>query len=227
VGDRTYLVREVFATVQGEGYWTGTPCVFVRFGGCNLWSGHDADRQRDAERNGARCPLWCDTDFVGGVKYTAEELVLMVDMRLREMGYQWEESPHGPHVVFSGGEPMLQLDQKLIDAFQDVWPDVRLQVETNGTVEPKFDPDAAWITVSPKRIPDALRLRQGDELKLVVPAYDIEKYLVYARGFNHVWLQPQADGESLVPENLALAVRLAKAHNFRVGLQTHKVLNVR
>jgi organic radical activating enzyme len=95
-----YVVREIFRTLQGEGGQAGTPMVFVRFAGCNLWSGHERDRARDAERSGAACPLYCDTDFVGGERLDATELLARVEALA---GPRW--------VCFTGGEPALQLDR--------------------------------------------------------------------------------------------------------------------
>jgi organic radical activating enzyme len=230
----TYRVKSIFRTVQGEGFWVGRPAVFVRLVGCNMWSGYAADRERDAKRTGADCPLWCDTDFrkEGSTDLTAGALT----ERMRSVG--------GPidFCVLTGGEPFLQADAALIHAMHDAGYTVA--VETNGTV-PLDDPfwDAArsavtppdWVTCSPKLPEGELRLERFDELKLVVPDYRPAAYARFAkRGTRHeiagteqrvLWLQPE-DGPRLA-EAQQCAVDLALAHpNWRVSTQTHKVLGV-
>src|SRR5688572_26127945 len=153
-----YTVKEIFYTLQGEGYHTGRPAVFCRFSGCNLWTGRERDRA------GAVCKF-CDTDFVGvgpdGGKFaTAKELAARVaslwpaDDRLASSRY----------VVCTGGEPLLQLDVALIEAFHDL--DFEVAIETNGTLDAPLGID--WICVSPKAAAP-LRLLSGNELKLVYP----------------------------------------------------------
>ncbi len=146
-----YRVKEIFLTKQGEGYHTGRDSVFVRFSGCNLWSGLEKDRDN------AICN-WCDTDFVGtdginGGRYTKKEIVNIIDQL-------WPESHSGiPFVVCTGGEPLLQLDQALVDEVHK--SGFEIAIETNGTYLPPENID--WICVSPKKDSN-LVLKFGDEL---------------------------------------------------------------
>lgn len=146
----TYTVKEIFKTLQGEGYHTGTTAVFLRFSGCNLWSGREKDRAK------AVCKF-CDTDFVGGTKYeTADALVDAVEA-------EW--GPDGLHrfIVLTGGEPMLQLDKTL---WMALWQrGFLMAIETNGTIEPR---KGMWVCVSPKAGAD-LEVTQADEVKLIYP----------------------------------------------------------
>ena len=230
----TYHVKEIFRTVQGEGFWAGRPAVFVRLVGCNMWRGYEKDRERDAERTGADCPRWCDTDFTkeGAKALTADELAA----RMREVG--------GPidFCVVTGGEPFLQADAPFVSALHDAGYEVAC--ETNGTLaldDTFWDerdgrivaPD--WIVCSPKLPQDRLKLERFDELKLVVPDYRPAAYRQFAeratlhdihgRDRRLLWLQPE-DGPRL-DEATSLAVDLALQHpTWRVSVQTHKVLGV-
>ena len=133
-----YSIKEIYFTYQGEGFHTGRPSVFCRFSGCNLWSGHEKDRKS------AICN-WCDTDFIGndgvnGGKYSKNQLVNIIKRN-------WPRKQYKPkYIVFTGGEPLLQLDQKLIDSIHSIG--FEIGVETNGTVLPPKGID--WICVSPK-----------------------------------------------------------------------------
>ena len=230
----TYRVKNVFHTLQGEGFWAGRPAVFVRLVGCNMWSGYEADRERDAERTGADCPLWCDTDFTkeGSTSYSAEALVKAMI----------EKGGDTRFCVLTGGEPFLQADACLIEAMHEAG--FQVAIETNGTVrlgeafwseerEEVVPPD--WIVCSPKLPEDQLALEYFDELKLVVPDYRPEAYAHFAeRARPHtiaghqvpvLWLQPE-DGPRL-DEAKELAVDLAlERPEWRVSVQTHKVLGV-
>ena len=230
----TYHIKEVFRTVQGEGFWAGRPAVFVRMVGCNMWSGYEDDRERDAERTGADCPLWCDTDFTkeGAETYSVDELV----GRMLAVGNGID------FCVITGGEPLLQLDPPLVRALHDAGFEVAC--ETNGTVRLEdtfWDEEARrvvppdWIVCSPKLPEHELVLERYDELKLVVPDYRPEAYASFAdRATRHelgtglrrlLWLQPE-DGPRL-DEATQLAVDLALDHpDWRVSVQTHKVLGV-
>jgi len=230
----TYRVKNVFCTVQGEGFWAGRPAVFVRLVGCNLWSGHDEDRERDAERTGADCPLWCDTDFTreGSDNLTARDLA----RRMREVGGAIDFG------VLTGGEPLLQADARLITALHDAGYTV--SVETNGTVplEETFWSNEAhrvvapdWITCSPKLPEPDLALERFDELKLVVPDYRPADYRTFAdRGSLHeiagerrriLLVQPE-DGPRL-DDAKRLAVEIATENPaWSVSVQTHKMLGV-
>lgn len=214
-----YTVKEIFYTLQGEGYHTGRPAVFCRFSGCNLWTGREGDRA------GAVCKF-CDTDFVGvgpdGGKFASAE-----DLASRVASLWPRESPVGPqsgrYVVCTGGEPLLQLDVPLIEAFHAVGFEVA--VETNGTQD--APPGIDWICVSPKAAAP-LRLIHGDELKLVYPQAEREAQpdRFEHLGFRHFSLQPM-DGPDL-QQNTQLAVEYCLAHpKWRLSLQTHKLLGLR
>lgn len=230
-GLRRYAVKAVWRTLQGEGTWAGRPAVFVRFAGCNLWTGREADRARDAAR-GHACAAFCDTDFTrdGAIRLSADDLAGAV---ARAGGHAVD------FVVLTGGEPLLQADAALVDALHGRGFEVA--VETNGTVRlaDAFGPDPAshpdWIVCSPKRPASATVVEALDELKLVVPAYRPAEYasvaarvrlhVVGARARRYLWVQPE-DGPRLA-EATRLAVDLAQADpRWRVSVQTHKILGV-
>ena len=211
-----YSVKEIFYTLQGEGANAGTPAVFLRFAGCNLWSGREEDRA------GAVC-RFCDTDFVGtggagGGKFeSAEALAGAVDAA-------WTGSGRSHRfVVCTGGEPLLQLDAALIDALHR--RGFRVAVETNGTQPAPGGID--WLCVSPKA-GAPLAVERGDELKLVFPQEGISPESLEGDGldFRHWFLQPM-DGPNRVG-NTELAVRYCLAHpRWRLSLQTHKLVGLR
>jgi 7-carboxy-7-deazaguanine synthase len=212
----TYTVKEIFYTLQGEGANVGRAAVFCRFSGCNLWTG------READRGDAICQF-CDTDFVGvgpdGGKFsTASALADAVRARWPE---GQETSDARPLVVCTGGEPLLQLDPPLVDAFHAAG--FAIAIETNGTQEPP--PGIDWICVSPKAGAD-LVLRSGDELKLVFPQPAAPPEQFIDLEFAHFFLQPM-DGPR-VEENTRLAIAYCLAHpRWRLSLQTHKALGLR
>lgn len=208
-----YAVKEIFYTLQGEGYHAGRPAVFCRFSGCNLWSGREQDRAT------AACNF-CDTDFVGtdgenGGKYADASAVADTIAGL------WPAPEHDHrYVVFSGGEPLLQLDSALLDALHA--RGFECAVETNGTLAAPAGLD--WICVSPKGVAPVV-LARADELKLVYPQARAlpERYA----GFDaaHFFLQPM-DGPH-VAEYTSAAVDYCKAHpRWRLSLQTHKYLGI-
>ena len=209
-----YSVKEIFYTLQGEGGQTGRAAVFCRFAGCNLWSGREQDRAT------ATCSF-CDTDFVGtdgvgGGKFdTAEALAAAVAQR-------WPPAREGgrPLVVCTGGEPLLQLDEPLVDAFHA--QGFEIAVETNGTQPAPKGLD--WICVSPKA--DApLVLTSGDELKLVFPQPLAMPVRFEGLAFRHFFLQPM-DGPDR-ERNTQLATEYCLAHpHWRLGLQTHKIIGI-
>ncbi|MEK7400940.1 MAG: 7-carboxy-7-deazaguanine synthase [Gemmatimonadota bacterium] len=210
-----YAVKEIFYTLQGEGVQTGRPAVFCRFTGCNLWTGHEQDRDR------AICKF-CDTDFAGvgpdgGRFATAEELAAKV-------AAAWPARDNAAkYVVCTGGEPLLQLDAPLIDAFHAAG--FELGVETNGTQAAPAGID--WLCVSPKADAPVV-LTDGDELKLVYPqsepAAQPERFTHL--GFRHFSLQPM-DGPALA-ENTRRTVQYCLNHpRWRLSLQTHKLLGLR
>jgi 7-carboxy-7-deazaguanine synthase len=207
----TYAVKEIFYTLQGEGAHAGRPAVFLRFAGCNLWTG----LERDREKGPGGCSRWCDTDFVGGTKYrTAADLFAAV-------AAHWPDASVPPFVVCTGGEPLLQLDTALLLEFERAgW---FVSVETNGTVDPPAG--KLWLTVSPKAGSE-LRVLKGNELKLVFPQAGAEPSRFEGLEFEHFFLQPM-DSASRA-ENTQRALEYCLAHpQWRLSLQTHKILNIR
>lgn len=211
----TYAVKEMFFTLQGEGANTGRAAVFVRFAGCNLWSGLERDRAS------AVCSF-CDTEFVGtngtgGGKFRAPEDLAGVALETwpADMAVQPK-----PLIVATGGEPLLQLDEALIDAFHQAGFEVA--VETNGTLP--APPGLDWICVSPKA--DAvLQQRRGNELKLVYPQENVDPETFRALAFDHFFLQPM-DGPERA-ENTEAAIRYIQAHpQWRLSIQTHKLIGI-
>lgn len=210
----SYQVKEIFYSLQGEGVMAGSPAVFVRFAGCNLWTG------REEDRSGAQC-RFCDTDFVGtdgpsgGVFKTARELADVV------VSFWPDEADVDPFVVCTGGEPLLQLDKPLLRAFHERGMEVAL--ETNGTIGVLDDID--WVCVSPKA-GVALEQKAGDELKLVYPQEGVDPADYASLFFNAFFLQP-LDDENL-KENTQLAVEYCLAHpEWRLSLQMHKMLGIK
>lgn len=209
----TYAVKEIFYTLQGEGAQAGRPAVFCRFAGCNLWSGLERDRAT------AVC-TFCDTDFVGtdgtgGGKFATAEALADAVAAL------WPKGQGGqPYVVCTGGEPMLQLDAALIDAFHTL--SFEIAVETNGTLAPP--PGIDWICVSPKA-DAALALTAGDELKLVFPQDKAMPDRFTGLAFKNFFLQPM-DGPDRVA-NTKAAIAWCLAHpQWRLSLQTHKITGI-
>lgn len=210
----TYSVKELYYTLQGEGAHTGRPALFLRFAGCNLWTGLEKDRA------GAVCKF-CDTDFVGtdgpgGGKYKdADDLAAAA-------AAAWPGNRTGskPYVVCTGGEPLLQLDPVLIEAFHARGFEVG--VETNGTIEAPEGLD--WICVSPKSTAP-LKQRSGHELKLVYRQEDAPPEAFCGLAFDFFFLQPM-DGPSRA-EHTAAAVNYCKEHpQWRLSLQTHKLIGI-
>ncbi len=211
----TYSVKEMYYTLQGEGVHTGRPAVFLRFAGCNLWSGREEHREQAICR-------FCDTQFVGvdgpgGGKFdAAEDLANAVLQR-------WEAGEQGqPYVVCTGGEPLLQLDNALIKALHDVG--FELGVESNGTIPAPDGID--WLCVSPKANAP-LEQRFGDELKLVFPQIEegAQPREFESLSFRHFYLQPM-DGPELL-ENTRQAIDYCKRNpHWRLSVQTHKYLGI-
>ncbi len=212
-----YAVKEIYYTLQGEGAHTGRPAIFCRFAGCNLWSGREADRPH------AVCQF-CDTDFVGvngpgGGKFTTAGQ--LADAVLQH----WEESEaaagNTPFVVCTGGEPLLQLDTELIDAFHQ--RGFSIAIETNGTLMPPSGID--WVCVSPKAGAVCV-LKTGDELKLVYPQGDLSPGMFTAWDFDRFFLQPM-DGPDR-DQNTLLAEQYCKQHpQWELSLQMHKLTGMR
>lgn len=208
----TYRVKEIFATLQGEGANTGRPAVFCRFSGCNLWSGREADRATAVCR-------FCDTDFVGtdgvgGGRFgDARQLADAVAGR-------WPPGHVHRFVVCTGGEPLLQLDGALVEAFHDRGFEVA--VETNGTRP--APPGLDWICVSPKAGTD-LVLRGGDELKLVYPQEGADPADFEALAFRHFFVQPM-DGPDVAANTTAAVDYCLRHPRWRLSLQTHKLIGI-
>lgn len=212
----TYSVKEIYYTLQGEGAHTGRPAVFLRFAGCNLWSG------REEHRPQAIC-RFCDTQFVGvdgqgGGKFeTAGDLAAAVSSH-------WGEDREGsqPYVVCTGGEPLLQLDTAAIDALHDAGFEVG--VESNGTIPAPHGID--WLCVSPKGTAK-LQQRSGDELKLVYPQVEGEAQPVEFEGlsFQHFFLQP-LDDPAREGNTLRTIEYCLRNPRWKLSLQTHKYLGI-
>jgi 7-carboxy-7-deazaguanine synthase (Cx14CxxC type) len=208
----SYTVKECFSTLQGEGARSGRAAVFLRFAGCNLWSGREQDRAA------AICDF-CDTDFRGadgpggGRFHTAQALAAHV-------AQTWAGADAGRYVVCTGGEPLLQLDAALVDALHA--RGFEIAVETNGTLSAPKGVD--WVCVSPKA--DArLVQRTGDELKLVYPQAKAPPERFVDLDFRHFYLQPM-DGPRRA-EHTAAAVAYCLAHpRWRLSLQTHKLIGI-
>ncbi len=207
-----YAVKEIFRTLQGEGAQAGRAAVFCRFSGCNLWSGREQDRA------GAVC-RFCDTDFVGtdgagGGRFdTAEALALAIEEN-------WAGNGLRRFVVFTGGEPLLQLDSALTDAVHKLG--FEIAVETNGTQEGIDGID--WMCVSPKA-GAPLRIRRGQELKLVFPQAGIDPADLLSLRFDHFWLQPM-DGPDRAA-NTAAAIAYCLSHpQWRLSVQMHKFVGI-
>ena len=210
----TYSAKEIYYTLQGEGAQAGRAAVFLRFAGCNLWSGLEKDR-------GEAVCRFCDTDFVGtdgvgGGKFaTASALA-------RAVFSQWPEHAAGkPYVVCTGGEPLLQLDKALVVALHD--EGFEIGIETNGTLLPPSGID--WVCVSPKADAEQ-KLMHGDELKLIYPQTGADPERYAGQDFRNFFLQPMDNADRAA--NTEAATRYCLEHpQWRLSLQTHKTLGIR
>ena len=208
---KNYKVKEIYYTLQGEGAHSGRPAVFCRFSGCNLWSGREVDRPK------AICQF-CDTDFWGtdgenGGKYNAFDLA----QKIKSL---WPKDAADIYVVCTGGEPLLQLNQHLLDVFHEF--DFIVAIETNGTLEPPQGID--WICLSPKANTELI-IQAGDELKLVFPQPGAEPERYEHLAFNHFFLQPMDGPEIEQNTQLTLSYCLENP-KWHLSLQTHKLLNI-
>ena len=216
-GRMSYAVKEIFYTLQGEGGQAGRPAVFCRFAGCNLWSGLERDRVA------AQC-RFCDTDFVGtdgqnGGKFADAEALAVA------IAAQWPEAAPGADalVVFTGGEPCLQLDAALLDAISA--QGFETAIETNGTLPVPTQID--WICVSPK--PESTLVQQaGHELKLVYPQETLSPEQFEHLDFEHFFLQPMdVDDEAMRWHNIQAAIAYCLQNpQWRLSLQTHKIIGL-
>ncbi|HEX8414902.1 MAG TPA: 7-carboxy-7-deazaguanine synthase [Sphingomicrobium sp.] len=209
----SYAVKEMFLTLQGEGVNAGRRAVFIRFAGCNLWSGREQDRAQAICR-------FCDTDFVGtdgagGGKFTdAEALVTAA-------AAHWAGGSHGRFVVLTGGEPMLQVDDALVNALHAAG--FEIAIETNGTLP--AHPGIDWVCVSPKA-GSAVVQRSGAELKLVWPQAGIDPVVMEGWDFANLLVQPLDDPAAEANREAAIALVMARPR-WRLSLQTHKLLGLR
>lgn len=209
-----YTVKEIYKTIQGEGAFAGRPAVFCRFSGCNLWTG------REKDRSSAVCQF-CDTDFVGtdgecGGKYEAVGLAEAIDS-------VWLDScddRENKFVVFTGGEPLLQLDSPLISAVKKAG--FYVAVETNGTCLAPSGVD--WLCVSPKANA-GLKLKTGNEIKLVYPQPDLLPSHVEELDFERYFLQPM-DGQNIVENTKSATEYCLKNPKWELSIQMHKLLGI-
>ena len=206
----SYHVKEIHLTWQGEGFHTGRRAVFIRFTGCNLWSGREEDRSK------AICQF-CDTDFVGtdghlGGKYSAESLIAVI-------ASLWDgDDP--VYAVFTGGEPLLQLDDTLVTACKA--SNIIIAIETNGTILPPDGID--WICMSPKANSEII-LQSGDEIKIVYPQHGIDPLDFESFDFQHFYVQPLYGLET--EKNTDLCRAFIREHpQWQVSIQTHKFLGI-
>jgi 7-carboxy-7-deazaguanine synthase len=215
----TYAVKEIYYTLQGEGAQSGRAAMFLRFAGCNLWTGREEDRHKGK----GGCSKWCDTDFVGTDGENGGKFKLPEELALRVVNLWYAKAGAGsvPYVVCTGGEPFLQLDQPLVDALNHLGAIVA--VETNGTIASGVEVD--WVCVSPKG-GAPIRLEHGNELKLVYPQSEHDPKDFELLDFGHFFLQPK-DGPD-VERNTQLCVEYCMAHPWwRLSLQTHKLLKIK
>jgi len=209
----TYAVKEMFLTLQGEGVNAGRRAVFVRFAGCNLWSGREVDRASAVCR-------FCDTDFVGtdgvgGGKFAD------ADALAEAVAGHWGAGQNRRFVVLTGGEPMLQIDDAIVDALHA--HGFEIAMESNGTLP--AHPGIDWVCVSPKAGSTVVQ-RSGDELKLVWPQAGSDPDAMEGWDFRHFLVQPMDDARGAA--NVAAAVDFAMARpKWRLSLQTHKALGLR
>ncbi len=215
---RTYTVHSMFETIQGEGYHAGKKAVFIRFSGCNIWSGFEEHRARDADKGA--CALICDTVFTGtdqdngGGKFTAEEIALNA-LKL------WGDSLEEPFIVLTGGEPSMQVDLYLVSTLQRF--KCYVAMETNGSrIVPK---NIDWVTLSPKPPMRIERSNHYSEVKVLFPMFDPEEFeeLAYNR-----WVQPVDLGN---PEDNATTMKacvqyVSQHPRWRLSMQLHKIAGI-
>lgn len=207
-----YKIKEIYYTLQGEGFHSGRPAIFCRFSGCNLWNGLEKDRPK------AICQF-CDTDFWGmdgelGGKYSGKELAKLLDSLWPKL------DPHHKFVVFTGGEPLLQLDSDLCAQMHAYG--FEIAVETNGTIEIPNGID--WVCMSPKANTDIVAT-SGDELKIVYPQVGIDPNDFDVMHYTHRYLQPMDNKDQA--KNIAASIQYCKENpKWKLSIQTHKILNI-
>jgi 7-carboxy-7-deazaguanine synthase (Cx14CxxC type) len=207
-----YSIKEIFYSLQGEGAQSGRPTVFCRFAGCNLWNGLEQDRKS------AICNF-CDTDFVGtdgtfGGKYSFEKLAERINM-------MFPLNAKHKYTVLTGGEPLLQVDENLINAIHNYG--IEIGVETNGTI--KVPNGIDWICVSPK-FGTELKQTSGNEIKIVFPQLGLNPKDYENFDFEHFYLQPKANADTFDTTNFAITFCIWNP-KWKLSLQTHKLLNLR
>jgi 7-carboxy-7-deazaguanine synthase len=203
----SYIINDIFYTIQGEGYWSGRAAVFCRFSRCNLWTGREEDRAS------AVCQF-CDTDFTKGERIELDDLASLIFQN-------WPWASHKPMVVFTGGEPLLQLDEDLIQKVKDYG--FYVAVETNGTMPVPAGVD--WVCVSPKA-KTKIVVDRADELKLVFPQPGLMPDELVGYNATHKWLSPM-DG-SHYEAHLKQAIEQVKFDPvWRLNIQTHKFIGVK
>ena len=208
----SYAVKEMFLTLQGEGMHSGRRAVFIRFAGCNLWTGREVDRAK------AVCQF-CDTDFVGtdgpgGGRFAGGAAVAQAAAGL------WGEERAERFAVLTGGEPMLQIDDALVDALHA--EGFELAMESNGTLP--AHPGLDWVCISPKAGSHVVQ-RTGDELKLVWPQPGLDPIALEGWGFRHHLVQPMDSATAAANREAAIALAMARP-KWRLTLQTHKLLGL-
>ncbi|BBP43965.1 7-carboxy-7-deazaguanine synthase [Thiosulfativibrio zosterae] len=210
-----YRVKEVFYSVQGEGFHAGRPAIFCRLSNCNLWTG------REEDRDDAVCKF-CDTDFIGTDGQNGGSFASANDLVQHLLNF-WPDASVAPFVVLTGGEPLLQVDQTLVDALHAA--QFEIAIETNGTKRPPKGID--WICVSPKANAQVI-LTQGHELKLVYPQLENQPSDFSDLDFSFFYLQPLDTGEPKTQHaNLKACLAYCLKHpKWRLSLQTHKILGV-
>jgi len=207
-----YTVKEIYYTLQGEGAHTGRAAIFLRFAGCNLWTGREEDRHK------AICKF-CDTDFIGtdgirGGKYDAHEIATHI------LDIWPADSDTHPYIVCTGGEPLLQLDEALINVLHE--KNIEIAIETNGTQRVPKGID--WICMSPKANTEVV-VQKGDEIKIVYPQTGIDPDDFSNWEFKHFFIQPM-DGPSLA-SNIKICIDYCSQHpRWKLSVQTHKLLNI-
>ena len=209
---KKYSVKEILLTLQGEGFNTGKTAIFCRFTGCNLWNGKSKGKEK------AICNF-CDTDFIGtnginGGKYLLNELVNKVEAL-------WPTKKDKKFIVFTGGEPLLQLDSALVNILKK--NNFFVAIETNGTICPPDNID--WICVSPK-VKSKLKVKNGNEIKIVYPQENIKIKEYEKLNFKHYYIQPLDNKNYLVNKTKAIDF-VIKNPNWKLSLQTHKYIGIK
>lgn len=208
----TYSVKEIFFTLQGEGMHTGRAAVFLRFAGCNLWNGIEKDRENSVCK-------FCDTDFIGsdGENGGKFENAANLAKKAKEI---WQGQGGRPYIVCTGGEPLLQLDTRLIDELHN--QNFEIAIETNGTIRAPDGID--HICVSPKAGAQLLQTK-GTELKLVFPQDENKPEDFAALEFQDFFLQPKFDAN--YQQNLLKCIDYCRSNpKWRLSLQTHKIIGI-